>query len=246
MHIDKYTKLKNGQYKLSFDNGTNALVHEDLILKYNLLINKELDEELLETILKENQSYIAYGLAIGYLKTKMRSQKEIKEYLQKKDITEDLINNAIAILKKQGYINDEIYCKCYINDRINLSNDGPYKIKENLSKLGIVEEIINHNILIFDSSLEQERIKKLINKYLKNNHNKSGFILKRKMIDNLTKLGYTKSIVISEVEKVKIDDKNIMEKEYKKIHDKLSKKYSGKELEYKVKQKMYQKGFFIE
>ena len=166
MHIDKYTKLKNGQYKLSFDNGTNALVHEDLILKYNLLINNELDEKLLEKLLKENQSYIAYGLAIDYLKTKMRSEKEIREHLLKKEIANDLINNAIDILKKQSYINDEIYCKCYINDRINLSNDGPYKIKETLNKLGIKEEIINRNILIFDKSLEQDRIKKIICKQL--------------------------------------------------------------------------------
>lgn len=33
------------------------------------------------------------------------------------------------------------------------------------------------------------------------------------------------------------------EKEYKKIYDKLSKKYSGKELEYKVKQKDVSEGF---
>jgi len=246
MHIDKYTKLKNGQYKLSFDNGTNALVHEDLILKYNLLINNELDEKLLEKLLKENQSYIAYGLAIDYLKTKMRSEKEIREHLLKKEIANDLINNAIDILKKQGYINDEIYCKCYINDRINLSNDGPYKIKESLNKLGIKEEIINRNILIFDKSLEQDRIKKIISKHIKGNHNKSEFVLKRKMVDNLTNLGYTKSIVIELLKKINIDDKDIKEKEYRKIYDKLSKKFSGKELEYKVRQKMYQKGFNIE
>ena len=41
------------------------------------------------------------------------------------------------------------------------------------------------------------------------------------------------------------DDSKIYEIEYKKVYDKLSKKYSGRELEYKVKEKMYQKGFRI-
>jgi len=246
MHIEKYTKLKSGQYKIHFDNGTNCLLHEDLILKYSLLVQKEVDEDSLNKLLEENQTYIAYGLAIDYLKNKMRSQKEIKEYLLKKEISADFINKAIDILTKQGYLNDDIYCKAFINDRINLSNDGPYKIKENLIKLGIKEELINIHIIVFDKKLEINRIKKLINKYIKSNHNKSEYMLKRKLIDNLTLLGYTKSFVIKEVEDIKINDNDIREKEYKKIYDKLSKKYTGKELEYKIKQKMYQKGFHVE
>lgn len=243
MHIEKYTKLKNGQYKLSFDNNTNCLLHEDLILKYSLLITKELTEEKLEELLEENTSYIAYGLALDYLKVKMRSKKEIKEYLLKKDVKEDLINDAINLLIKQGYLNDNTYCKAFINDRINLSMDGPYKIRENLVKLGISEDIIDKNIEIFDNDLEVSRIEKIISKQVKSNHNKSEYVLKRKLIDNLTILGYTKSIVIKEVETLKISDSDIREKEYKKLYDKLSRKYSGRELEYKIKQKMYQKGF---
>lgn len=243
MHIDKYTKLKNGQYKLNFDNNTNCLLHEDLILKYNLLIDKEVSIEKLEELQKENQSYIAYGLAIDFLKIKMRSKKEIKEYLLKKEIEEDLINNAIEILVKQGYLKDEIYCKAYINDRINLSNDGPYKIKENLKKLGIPSDIVEENIYVFDKDLELDRINKLINKQVNGNHNKSEFIMKKKLIENLANLGYSKELVIREVNNIKIDDDEIKKKEYDKLYEKLSKKYSGKELEYKIKQKMYQKGF---
>ena len=36
-----------------------------------------------------------------------------------------------------------------------------------------------------------------------------------------------------------------MKKEYQKYYNKLSKKYKGKELEYKLKQKMYSLGFNI-
>lgn len=243
MHIDKYTKLKNGQYKLSFDNNTNCLLHEDLILKYNLLIDKEVSIEKLEELQKENQSYIAYGLAIDFLKVKMRSKKEIKEYLLKKEIEEVLINTAIEILTKQGYLNDKIYCKSYINDRINLSSDGPYKIKESLKKLGISSDIVEESINLFDKDLEVERINKLINKQIKINHNKSEFILKKKLVENLVNLGYSKELVMREVNNIKIDDDEIKRKEYNKLYEKLSKKYSGKELEYKIKQKMYQKGF---
>lgn len=245
MHIEKYTKTKNGQYKLNLDDGTNVSLHEDLILKYNLLITKAVTKEQLDKLLEENMSYIAYSLCLDYLKTKMRSKKELKEYLLNKEVKENLIDNAINILSNQGYLNDEVYCKAFINDRINLSNDGPYKIKENLIKLGISEDLVNKNITVFDNELELKKIRKLIEKQVKNNHNKSEYVLKRKIVDNLTNLGYTKSLVIKEIENVKICDTDIMKKEYQKIYDKLSKKYSGKELEYKIKQKMYQKGFNI-
>lgn len=246
MRIERYTKLKNGQYKLSFDNNTNALLHEDLILKHNLLIHKEISKEGLENLLIENTSYIAYDLALNYLKVKMRSKKEIKDYLLKKGVNEELINDSIEILSKQGYLNDDIYCKAFINDRLNLSNDGPYKIKENLIKLGITEDIINKNIEIFDKELEISRINKLITKQVKSNHNKSEQALKRKVIENLVILGYSKETVIKEVNSIKIDDRDIVKKEYDKIYKKLSKKYSGRELEYKIKQKLYQKGFYTE
>ena len=41
------------------------------------------------------------------------------------------------------------------------------------------------------------------------------------------------------------DDKLIMQKEYEKIKNRLSKKYSGQELEYKIREKMAQKGFYM-
>lgn len=246
MHIERYTKLKSGQYKLHLDNNTSILLHEDLILKHNLLIDKNINEEQIDNLLEENTSYIAYDLALNYLKVKMRSQKEIMDYLTKKGVNKALIDSAIEMLKKQGYLNDENYTKSYINDRINLSMDGPYKIKESLLKLGINENIINNNITIFDKELELDRINKIINKQVKSNHNKGNNLLKRKISDYLVNLGYTKETVISEVNKIKIDDQDIMKKEYEKLYQKLSKKYSGKELEYKIKQKLYQKGFHNE
>ena len=39
------------------------------------------------------------------------------------------------------------------------------------------------------------------------------------------------------------DDEDIKNKEYEKIYKKLSRKYSGYELEQMIKKKMYEKGF---
>ena len=39
------------------------------------------------------------------------------------------------------------------------------------------------------------------------------------------------------------DNLEIYEKEYKKVKNKLSKKYRGEELDYQIKMKLFQKGF---
>ncbi len=244
MRIDKFTKQKNGQYKLYLDNGTVIMLHEDLILKHDLLIHREIDEHTIEKLLDENTSFIAYDLALNYIKVKMRSKKEIREYLTKKKVDNQLIDNAINLLTKQGYLNDSDYTNAFIHDRIYLSNDGPLKIKEQLLKQDINEEVVNNSLSVFDRDLEIERIKKIIDKQVKINHNKSQFILQKKISEYLFNLGYHKELVNDEVNHIKCNDQDLYKEEYEKLYQKLSKKYSGKELEYKIKSKLYQKGFF--
>ena len=245
MKIDKYVKDKNGMYKLLLDNDDILLIHEDLILKYELLLKKNIDDSLREKIEKENLIYTAYNLSIKYLNTKARSEKEIYEYLKKRQVDDDIIKECISLLRKNNYINDELYSKMYINDKINLSNDGPYKIRKALTDLGVREEYINSNIDIFDSSLEKEKIEKLVDKQIKLNHNKSAYVLKNKILNYLVNLGYTRSIINEVLNSTNFkDDEDLYKKEYDKLYKKLSRKYSGTELDYKIKEKMYARGFY--
>ncbi len=244
MLINKFTKQKNGQYKIELDNEESIIVHEDLILKYDLLINKKIDDKKMEKLLEENITFIAYDQAIKYISTKMRSIKEVSEYLLKYEVHKDIINNTIRILVERGYLNDNSYAKSLINDRIHLSSDGPYKIARELEKKGVDESIIQDNLILFNESLQIEKINKIINKLKSTNRNKSSIMLKNKIINYLSNLGYEKCLIVSLVEKEKIiSDIDIAKKEYDKLYKKLSRKYQGNELEYKIKEKMYRQGF---
>ncbi len=243
MKILKYVKQKDGIYKLVLDNNKNVKIHEDLILKYNLLVNKELTDELLIELEQENQKYDVYNIAVKYIKTKLRSIKEMYDYLEKKGIAKTDSKQSIDLLIKQGYLNDEIYTKALINDRINMSYYGPNKIKKELNDKGISKELIENYIEIFDEEQQLEKINKLVERQLKSNRNKSGNILKTKIQIYLNNLGYDNKLIFEVLNKVDLNDKDLCKKEYDKIYKKLSSKYEGKELEYKIKQKMYQKGF---
>ena len=245
MNINKFVKKKNGWYDIVFEDGRKMTVYEDLILKYNLLITKKVNQSDLDTILHENNLFIGYNDSIKLISRKMRSVFEIKNYLNKYELDEKDIDNIVEKIEKQGYLNDKEYARAYVMDRINLSNDGPKKIESYLKQNYISDEYIYSALEIFDLNIQKGKIKKIIEKQIKLNNNKGKNMLKQKIIINLVNLGYDKFLVISILETFDFDDKDLLEKEYKKIYDKLSKKYSGKELEYRIKQKLYQKGFTV-
>lgn len=241
MKLEKYKKLSNGRYKVTFEKETSYILYEDVILKHNLLVKSSIDMHDLELILKDNSFYETYYLGLNYLKKKLRTEKEIEYYLEKKDIDKNVINKVIDKLKSDGYINGVMYIKSYIHDKLYLSSDGPYKIKRDLEKLGFSEEEINNELNNINEEEWKEKAKKLVIKKQKSNNKYSSFVLNKKIYDDLINKGYSSemfSYLLSEE-----DNDEIRKKEYDKLYNKLSKKYSGNELEYKLKQEMYKKGF---
>jgi regulatory protein len=97
---------------------------------------------------------------------------------------------------------------------------------------------------MYTKEIEIERINKIIDKQIKINHTKSNYLLKNKILNYLSNNGYSKGLSIECFEGKSLgSDKDLAKKEYEKLYKKLSTKYSGSELEFKIKQKMYQKGF---
>ena len=140
MKIEKYTKLKDNCYNVLIDNEEYKL-YDDVIIKYELLRNKEIDDTLFKEIIKYNNKLEAYYKALRYITKKQRTEKEIRDYLVK-DYSHKITEETIEKLKETGYLNKELYLKCYLADQVNLSNHGPNKIKKDLLKLGFsLEEI---------------------------------------------------------------------------------------------------------
>ena len=186
MNIIKYERLKNGKYKVYLDNEDTITLYEDVILNNNLLISKHISD--LDKLLSENNEYEAYNKAVKYIGVKMRSKKEIKVYLSKY-YEDDIINGILDKLVQNGLINDSKYVYAYYLDKINLSNDGPNKIKDDLLKLGINEEVINNNITV-DNKVIYDKLNHLIDKKIKTSKGYSGNILKQRLISYFINQGY--------------------------------------------------------
>ena len=199
MKIIKYVKQNNGNYKIYLDDDRKIIINEDIILKYKLLYKKEIDEDLLKEITKDNNNYDIYNKCIKYIGIRLRSTNEIKEYMKRKNIDNIIIDKTIEKLTKNNLLDDSIFTKAFIKDKLNFTTMGPYRIKQELIKHKIDSDIINKYIYEIDNSLLEEKINKQINKLIKSNKSKPN--LKNKIYHNLINLGYSNELILNNLNK---------------------------------------------
>lgn len=244
MEIKSYKKKKNSKYEVIFKDDSSIELYDDVIIKYNLLVDKKIDSKKLENIVKYNASLDAYYLSLKYLNSKMRTKLEIKNYLEKKGIDNITISNTIAKLEKNKAIDEETYLKSYVNDQIRFKNYGPHKIVSNLNALGISKEDSYLYLETIDDDIWKEKIKKLIAKKINSNNNYSVIVLKNKIVNFLINEGYDKWKINSILQNFEFkEDMEAILKEYNKQKRKLSKKYDGEALEFQIRMKLKAKGF---
>ena len=56
MKIIKIEKLKNNKYRLEFEDNS-LITYDNIILKYNLLFKKDINNDMYNKIIEENKQY---------------------------------------------------------------------------------------------------------------------------------------------------------------------------------------------
>lgn len=242
MKIKKYTKDKGNKYKVLIDD-INYTLYDDVIVKYSLLLKDEISEKELKLIIEENDKLSSYYDSIKYITKKMRSKLEIKEFLRKKMVNEKGIDETIKKLEENHFLNEELFIKAYVNDQINLTNNGKNKILKGLVKLGIDNNKASSYLDNIDNEVFISKINKYVDKKISINRNSSIYMLKNKIMTDLINLGYDKSDIVEVLNSKEMNDDEAKKREYDKIKKSLEKKYSGDVLEYKIREKLYRKGF---
>ena len=235
-------KKSGSKYKILLDNGRIINTYEEVILNNGLLFHKYINKNLLEKINIDTNYYKSYNKALDMINRRLRSEKEIKQYLIKSEVEEKDIEEIINNLKRIGLIDDRLFAKAYTNDKVNLSTDGPDKIRKYLENNNIKEEYISDALNNINKEIINSKIDKIITKKIKTNTKYTPYILKQKILTYLINLGYRREDIIERLENTKIETKD-MTKEMEKIYIKLNKKYKDNELIYKLKNKLYSKGY---
>ena len=242
MIINKLIKLKNNKYKIITDD-IEIVTYDNVILDYELLYKKSIDKDTYENIVKDTAFYDIYNKTVKYILKRLRSELEIRNYLIRYDLSLDDIERIISKLKEIGLINDKEFTRSYMNDQVYINKCGIKKIKDYLLSQNIDYSIIESELSKIDMSILDNNMEHIILNKLKHNKKYSNNELKNKIIREMVLQGYDKEKVLFIIENNIQEDTNIINREYTKIYNKLSRKYSGNELLYNVKQTLYRRGF---
>ena len=147
-------------------------------------------------------------------------------------------------LYEENYLNDELYITSYINDQINLNNKGYNKILKELELMGFDSNTISYYLNLVDHNTWLNNINKYITKKNKHNYKGSSKNYKLKILNDLLNKGYFKEDITKFLDNLDVrDDKSNIIKDYDKAYLNLSKKYQGRELDYKIRNKLLSKGY---
>lgn len=199
MKIIKYEKKKNGKYRLYLDNNETIDLYEDTILKNNLLYKKEIDEELLSNLSLDNGEYTILNKCINYIGVRLRSRKEIIDYIKKYTTDEIVIDNIINKLESNRLIDDLSFTKAFIKDKWRFTTLGPYRIINELKNHNINESIILDEINNITDEEILDKLDKQFIKAIKRNKNKPN--LRNKLYNSFISQGYSTDHIVNMLNK---------------------------------------------
>ena len=192
------SKKEVNVFVASTDIGEYDLFSE-IIVKYSLG-NGEIDDEKFKRAVKESMEKIAFNTAVKYASNKLKTEKQIRDYLYKKEFKKATILPVIEKLKEYGVIDDKINMESYIKSNPNFSKN---KLKQKLIMSGISKDLIDDKLNDLedeDSCLTNAK------KFLKNKIMDQK--TREKLIRRLTYLGYSWDSINSVLKTLNSDEEN--------------------------------------
>ena len=231
---------------MELDSQQKYYITEDTIVRFMLSRDKIITQQEFDKIQAFAQFSYGKNLALYHLSFKARTEKEVREYLKKYDIDENIASQVIANLKEDKWINDGQYAYAIINANHLSGDKGPYVLTQKLAQKGISKSTIEEILKEFDFSDVAQRV---ANKLLKKYEGKlPARALQDKIIQNLTNKGFSYSDAKISFEQLdsQVDEETTQElifKELDKQYAKYARKYAGYELKQRLTQVLARKGY---
>ena len=105
---------------------------------------------------------IAMKRAASFCAESERNVAEVERKLRKWGVDDDDIDSIIDRLKSDDFLNEERYCRAYINDRFRLNHWGKVKIRYELGKRDVDRQYIDAALADIDDDEYIEVLKEVV------------------------------------------------------------------------------------
>jgi len=145
------------RYNIDINGEFAFAVHEDVVVKYRLLKGTVITDQLQQEVLAEEELNGAYRYAIRYIGRAMRSAKEIQNKLKEKGYTPEAIQYVVEKMRREKYVDDELYAAALTKQRLQMNKKGPLWIRRELKHKGIDKSQIEEALSEWSKDDEQEQ-----------------------------------------------------------------------------------------
>ena len=191
MRITKIKRIgSTNRFHVYVDDTWAGIFLDEILARYKLKTDEEIDDELFKEIKKENDERVAFDMAVSYLEKYVVSEKGLKDYLKKKGFEKFVIENTLQKLQEYGFVDDEKFAKNYFE---SLSGSkGKRAIAQKLKMKGVSNEIVDELLENVDEEDEFEKAKANAEKFVKNRQKDTK--TKQKCLAHLIYKGYDYSV----------------------------------------------------
>ena len=190
-----------------------------------------------EEVKKHQEVAYYFSKVINYLSYKLRTEKEIKDYLKENNVSFEFSKQIINKLYDYRLLDDTLYTKQYIETQIK-NKKGPKAIEYNLRQKGVGNKDLELIYELYSITEQKENIYLIIEKELPKLKSFPIIKQKEKIKSKLLRNGFNEPHITNTLNlfKLEADVLNRLEKDLNLL---IRKKYPV----VKIKQKLYQKGY---
>ncbi|WP_317294462.1 recombination regulator RecX [Ligilactobacillus saerimneri] len=241
------TQKRPGRYNIYLDGKYAFALNEDVLIQFHLTKGMELDEEAIVQLKQADQVAQAKSRAIDYLSRQLRSEREVRIFLQTFELKDTDEQAIIAKLKELNLLNDLNYAQSYVRTQARLSDKGPKYLQQKLLQKGIAPALITQALMEFAPANQIVNGSKLAKK-LARRYQKDPFrVQMQKIKRGLYQKGYDNDIISTVIDQLNLTQDDDAEYEHLvayvgKQQNKLA-RLAPTDRAFKLKQLLYRHGF---
>lgn len=161
--ITDITKTKKGLNALFSENGFLFSVDDMLLAQYKIKTGSCFSQQELTLLYEKSNTNKAVQKAYNLLSYRSHSRRELYTKLCR-NFDSDCADAACDRMENLGLINDEEYCKAKTEYLINVKKCSLGETRAKLLTLGINKDIIESCIELYDSDVQAENLRYIIEK----------------------------------------------------------------------------------
>jgi regulatory protein len=154
-NMGKITEIKSGNRRSKrvniFIDGRFALaLDSDLVIKERLMVNAELEPDRIENLVKIDEIQRGFNSAVRYVGYRPRSEAELRNRLERRGFSADIIDKVVSRLKEQGLVDDIAFARFWTENRESFRPRSQSLTALELKQKGITSEIIKQSVSAID------------------------------------------------------------------------------------------------